>query len=347
LVNVRLAGAATRDDLVSTVAALLADPHITPDFSTLIDLREVTSVDAVSGGVVRELAAMRHQAVARCAFVAPNPAVFGLARMFASYREARDGAERSGVFRTISDAEAWLQVPAPSADAPAQAELTTRIAARSFDVGDHACAIYSSRAQLVRLASRFLAEGLERYEHCWYVGTRVDGLAIRSALRRRGVDADSQIRHGALRLVLPGDVYVVQDEFHPERTVRVLGDAVAQSQLDGFRGFRVVADMSWAATVRNSADRLVAYEASVRSMFTTGRLTALCLYHRRRLPLSVLNGALVTHPLTSAARGEAMLNPFYDREAVEAPLVADAAIGSRLLTLVRLVRGTVRRPRRA
>jgi hypothetical protein len=342
-----MSDALTRDELFATVAELRSDADIASDFSTLIDLSDVTSVDAITGEVVRSLAAAPSKTVARCAFVAPSPAVFGLARMFASYREARGSSERVGVFRAVGDAEQWLDSGGANARTVAPADAGARIAARPFDLGDHACGIYSSRAQLVRLVSRFLADGLERYEHSWYVGTRVDGVAIRAALRRRGVEVDDQIRHGALRIVLPGDVYLPQGDFDPDRTIRIFGDAIAQSQAHGFRGFRVAADMSWALSIPDGAERLIAYEAGVRSLFNGTRATAFCLYHRRRMPVNVLNGAIVTHPVTFAARGDAMSNPFYERHATALPTDRDADVMPKLQMLTRMIRRSVRRARTA
>ena len=337
----------TREELFAIVAELRADAAIAPDFSTLIDLTDVSSVDAISGEVVRNLAAAPHKTAARCAFVAPSPAVFGLARMFVSYREARGSAERVGVFRSLQDAENWLDLEPARVPSLVPSDTGSKIAARPFGHGDHACGIFSSRAQLVRLVSRFLAEGLERYEHCWYVGSRADGVAIRSALRRRGVEADDQIRHGALRIVLPGDVYTIHGEFNPDRTVGVFDDAIKQSLAHGFRGFRVAADMSWALAIPDGSARLIAYEASAKALFATTPVTAFCLYHRRRMPLNVLNGAIVTHPVTCAARGEAMPNPFYDRHTEAMPPDHDLDVMPKLQALTRMVRRSARRTRPA
>jgi hypothetical protein len=337
----------TRDELFSIVAELRADAAIAADFFTLIDLTDVSSVDAISGEVVRNLAAVPHKTAARCAFVAPSPAVFGLARMFVSYREARGSAEHVGVFRSLQDAENWLELEPARAPSLVPSDTGSKIAARPFGLGDHACGIFSSRAQLVRLVSRFLAEGLERYEHCWYVGSRADGIAIRSALRRRGVEADDQIRHGALRIVLPSDVYTIQGEFNPNRTIGVFDDAIKQSLAHGFRGFRVAADMSWALAIPDGAERLIAYEASAKALFATTPVTAFCLYHRRRMPLNVLHGAMVTHPVTFAARGEAMPNPFYDRHTDAVPSDHDVDVMPKLQALTRMVRRSARRTRTA
>jgi len=335
----------TRDELFSIVAELRMDAVITPEFSTLIDLSDVTSVDDITGEVVRNLAAAPHKGVARCAFVASSPAVFGLARMFVSYREARGSAERVGVFRAVDEAEKWLGLDVPRARSLAPAEPGGRIPARAFELGDHACGIFSSRAQLVRLVSRFLADGLRRYEYSWYIGSRADGVAIRAALRRRGVEVDDQIRHGALRILLPGDVYLRQGDFDEQRTIRIFDDAIKQSVAHGFRGFRAAADMSWALGIPDGAERLVAYEASARELFATAPVTAFCLYHRRRMPLNVLNGAMVTHPVTFAARGDAMSNPFFDPHADCLPSDRDVDVMPKLQTLTRMVRRSARRAR--
>src|SRR5262249_20470431 len=226
----------TRDELFSIVAELRMDAVITPEFSTLIDLSDGPPAADITGEVVRNLAAAPHKGVARCAFVASSPAVFGLARMFVSYREARGSAERVGVFRAVDEAEKWLGLDVPRARSLAPAEPGGRIPARAFEPGDHAGGIFSSRAQLVRLVSRFLAGRLRRYEYSWYVGSRADGVAIRAALRRRGVEVDDQIRHGALRILLPGDVYLRQGDFDEQRTIRIFDDAIKQSVAHGFRG---------------------------------------------------------------------------------------------------------------
>jgi hypothetical protein len=213
---------------------------------------------------------------------------------------------------------------------------------RPFDAGDHACAIYSSRAQLVRLVSRFLAEGLERYEHTWYIGAFTEGRAIVAALRRRGVDVDRQIRQGALRLLLPGEVYVAGGEFDARHADRMFYDAILQSQLHGFRGFRAAAEMSWAMTVPNGPERLIAYEAHSQSGIAAGPVTALCLYHRRRVSSDVLHGAVLTHPLAAASRGHAMRNPLYDAAVSNLP-VDNRDVPLKLRTLATLTRQSARR----
>lgn len=104
---------------------------------------------------------------------------------------------------------------------------------------------------------------------------------------------------------------------------RVFRDGLMQARLNGFRGLRVVTDVSWALAIEDGINRLIAYEAHARAAFAAGPLMGLCLYQRRRLPSPALSGALLTHPLTVAAHGEASANLFYDAAATAPPTALD------------------------
>jgi hypothetical protein len=69
----------------------------------------VTSVEAVTTNGVKAVA-RRHLfgPGARRAIVAPDLAVFGLARMFESHRDAGGDEEQIRVFKSLEDAWAWL-----------------------------------------------------------------------------------------------------------------------------------------------------------------------------------------------------------------------------------------------
>ena len=53
--------------------------------------------------------------------------------------------------------------------------------------------------------------------------------------------------------------------------------------------------------------------ALLRSLFSNCRAIGLCLYHRHRMPLKVIDGALATHPIL-CADGDYLTNPLYDPE---------------------------------
>lgn len=208
--------------------------------------------------------------------------------------------------------------------------------AKDLQPGDHVCVVYSTPRELASVVADFLAEGLRRGEQCWYVAAAGESQAVRTALRRRRVDVTGHTRRGALSLVAGSQSYIVRGGFDPELTVQVFNDAIEQALKDGFRGFRAAADMSWALGIANGADQLIAYEALLRSLFATCRVTGLCLYDQGRMPLKVLNGALVTHPIAGTGSGEFTASPFYEPAVAALPEVDEAAVHDKLRTLKRI-----------
>ena len=177
--------------------------------------------------------------------------------------------------------------------------------------GDHVCSLYDTNEQLAATVASFLAEGLARGERCWYVPSDGEVIAVRAALERRGVDVRAESRRSALNLLDAQGSYTAHGGFDPEQTMRVFSEAIESALNDGFKGLRAAADMSWALTIDNGAELVIEYEALLRSLFSTSKATGLCLYDRRRMPLQVVNGALLTHPVIEVA-GAFGRNELYD-----------------------------------
>lgn len=181
--------------------------------------------------------------------------------------------------------------------------------------GDHACVIYSTGEELSAIVSDYLVDGLRAGERCWYVAGDDETAAIRIALRERGVDCKMEAQRGALKLIPAEEAYLLRGGgFEPEHTMRVFNDAIEEALVDGFNGFRAAAEMSWALDPRAGTDRLISYEALLRSLFRSSPATGLCLYHRDSMPLQVLGAALATHPF-ARLDGQFGANPLYDATA--------------------------------
>ena len=114
VVRVQISGEFTRDDLAALSRDLSGDPRVSVEFAQLIDLSAVTAAPDVTTQGIRQRAAATLTPVLRRAFVAPQPAVFGTCRMFASFRQMVDHAEPVAVFRTMPEAEAWLGLDLPA-----------------------------------------------------------------------------------------------------------------------------------------------------------------------------------------------------------------------------------------
>jgi chemotaxis family two-component system sensor kinase Cph1 len=203
---------------------------------------------------------------------------------------------------------------------------------QSFQPGDHVCGIYSTTNELIAVTTAFLSEGLARRERCWYVARGRERYAIADALRKRHVNVEECLRSGALRFAAGTDAYLQHGRFDPERTLDVFNDAIDQASHDGWTGFRAAAEMSWALGVPYGTERVIAYEALLKSLFRSARATGLCLYPRRRMPLRVLNGALITHPIVGTG-SSFQVNRFYEPGAARMPDVSDKAVWAKLQAL--------------
>lgn len=180
-----------------------------------------------------------------------------------------------------------------------------------FKRGDHICAIYSSTEELTRQVARFLAQGLEHHERCWYVGHGNEMDSLRAALRESGIDVTAAMQRKALHLISGDGAYIVHGTFNPEVTMQIFNDAIEEAYTDGFTGFRAAAEMSWALKCAEGTHQVVVYEALLKSLFASCRAIGLCLYHRECMPLDVIDGALSTHPIVGA-HGHYTENPFYE-----------------------------------
>lgn len=195
--------------------------------------------------------------------------------------------------------------------------------------GDHVCAIYDTEEELAGIVGQFLAEGLRRAERCWYLPAADDPDALLVALARHGVDTAQAVERGALHVLSSNAAYSVRGDFDPEETMVVFSHAIEQAFADGFHGFRAAANMSWALDLDEGVERLITYEALLRSLFSSARATGLCLYDRTRMPLAVIDGALSTHPVVCVDHRYAC-NTFYDASVRSLGQADPARVMSRL-----------------
>ena len=200
--------------------------------------------------------------------------------------------------------------------------------------GDHVCAMYTTTAELAHVVARFLRDGLEHGEQCWYVASGDETDEIRAELRALNIDVRAETARKALQLIAANRAYVVHGDFDPEATTRIFNDAIEQAYADGFTGFRAAAEMSWALTREDGPHQLIVYEALLRSLFTNCRAIGLCLYSRERMPLAVINGALSTHPI-AGSYGRYRSNPFYDSTTEGLSVVEDGEVLAKLEQLNR------------
>jgi hypothetical protein len=111
LVYSRAWGNVTDEDMFDHQRRLALDPLFNGDLFQLIDFLAVTDGKALSTNGVRSIA-HRHLfgPRSRRAIVAADLAIYGMARMFETYRGIAGGEEQICVFKNLKDAWAWLGI---------------------------------------------------------------------------------------------------------------------------------------------------------------------------------------------------------------------------------------------
>src|ERR1700746_1126385 len=94
-------GRLTAAEIMACIDRALNDPEFHADFDQIVDFRELTSIEA-SGAETRTLANKPlFSSKSRRAVVAPTPAHFGFARMFAAYHEMSPTPSQLRVFSDL------------------------------------------------------------------------------------------------------------------------------------------------------------------------------------------------------------------------------------------------------
>lgn len=157
--------------------------------------------------------------------------------------------------------------------------------------GDHICWIVDRDTGYLPTMARFVRAGLaEGQQVVCLTGPAVPDLAGtpdgRAAL-------DAAVDSGQLWLGTATDVYLTGGRFDPAAVIGTFTRHVDDAIAAGYRGVRVIADMSWVRGYEFSG-----YEEQVNALFLDGRALGVCLYDRRLFGADELHAASCAHPGT-------------------------------------------------
>jgi anti-anti-sigma regulatory factor len=149
-----------------------------------------------------------------------------------------------------------------------------------------------------RAVGSFLAGGLDRGERLLCVGDRVIEALESPAAGLPPVDA--LIAEGTLRTLRIGDAYDARAGFSPDEQFAYYDAATREAFADGYRGLRVVAEISALAADPVNRPALVRWEhLADRFVASRSGFTAMCAYSGR-LPRPALDDVTAVHPLVHA-----------------------------------------------
>ncbi len=194
---------------------------------------------------------------------------------------------------------------------------------------DHLCWVYEDPASLADATRRYLAEGLARGDRLLCVG---DGMA--AGLRAAGGpfgSIDDLVARGALSFESTGDAYADAAPMCPRDQWAFYDEAVRAARGAGFRGLRVVADVTALATTAPGRARLVEWEHIADEYIASGAgMVAMCAYHRGALDPDAVADVTAVHPQVHAPLDPPSFRVWFDDDVVHLAGTVDTFGASRL-----------------
>ncbi|MET9591887.1 MEDS domain-containing protein [Streptomyces sp. NPDC006516] len=165
--------------------------------------------------------------------------------------------------------------------------------------GRHSSVVFSDDEQWAEHLCAFVHDGLEKGEHVHYFADTTSPERVLRALADAGIDGAGAAARGQLSVSVAARTYLAGATFDPDAMIGLWFDTAEAARASGYRGVRVVGEMSWGARDIAGADRLLEYELRIHEeVFAHLPLTAWCFYDRRLMSseyANVLAGAHLTH----------------------------------------------------
>jgi anti-anti-sigma regulatory factor len=166
---------------------------------------------------------------------------------------------------------------------------------------DHVCWVYDDDdADFDAAVHQFLAGGMARGERVLCVGERVlDGLRTAAGA---GPELDALIARGAVETLTLAQVYEATGPFRPEQQLAYYDAATRRAVDAGYRGLRVIAEVSDLATDPLRRGELVRWEQIADGYAASGAgFSAMCAYRGDLAPEALADVASI-HPTVHARR---------------------------------------------
>lgn len=164
--------------------------------------------------------------------------------------------------------------------------------------GDHVAQFYSRPDEALAAAVPFVRLGLESGDRVLYITGEQPIDEVCDVLAAAGVAVEEAQARGALVLQETYQVPVTPgaSEFDFVSVYAELQSLIDQAQSDGYRGVRLVAEMTWALAVQDGCAWLTTYEANGNHLLDTNPFIVLCQYHRDHFDPRIVHDMLRTHP---------------------------------------------------
>jgi MEDS: MEthanogen/methylotroph, DcmR Sensory domain len=179
-----------------------------------------------------------------------------------------------------------------------------------FDTGIHVCQLFSDEEDRLESMTSYMASGIEAGQKCRCCTFDDAQPALGAYFQSSGLSLDDACACGQLSFVEADRVWLADGRFDPELLLSRLTDFRDSADGEGWRGVRIIAEISPAIPEMPGGGRLIEFEVEVNRLFHNRPMSMVCQYDLRRFNGAILMDVLRVHPFIMI-RGSVMPNPFY------------------------------------
>ncbi len=177
--------------------------------------------------------------------------------------------------------------------------------------GIHICGLYETEEERDNVIMGFLNRGDRDGDLQLYCPTERSPESFRQEYAKRFPDnADHLNEQSRFRILKARELYYSDGTFTAQGMDNCLDSFFADSQKEGARNIRTVAEMAWALEGIPGVEQLMAYESRLNYFILGKPWISLCLYNINKFSGAAIMNVLRTHPYT-ICHGMIMENPYY------------------------------------
>ncbi len=177
--------------------------------------------------------------------------------------------------------------------------------------GHHSCFFYDDQEEAVSVTADFLSVGLQRKEQCMFLADPRAVAAVRARLTDYGVDVHREMMRGAL-ILTSSRGHLNNGFFDARQMIRFAERAIEAALANGFSGFRGVGDAIWEQGMDIDFQKFEEYETLLDRQLKGKKITALCLYDRKKILAADLCKAFHSHNAVIVDDTISTHNRFYE-----------------------------------
>lgn len=170
--------------------------------------------------------------------------------------------------------------------------------------GEHLCAFFYTKADLLNLIVPYVKAGLEDNEFClWITGGPVTKTEAFEALKAALPAAQRYVESNQLAIIPSDEWYLSAGRFDPQKSFENWARKTQAAEANGFTGARTTGNPFWLQTEEEWA-QFLRYEGTVNRAIESQRVISLCTYPVNICTSRHMLGTFSTHHAMLMTHGD-------------------------------------------